>query len=205
MQTLALIDVNNIEFHIDKILIKIPDLIKTSRVGSQQPVLILPYFQEKPQICPVETLNAYLNMTKSLRKNHSNLFVSLRKPHKKVTSETLSRWVKGTLQECGIDVSIFTAHSTRHATISKAHKLGVNIDIIRKTAGWSDSSNTFGRFYNRIIMEENQKVSFGRSLMPDSLQNELKMNMYLIYTCYRHTIIIVNHNTMINYSLMIIE
>lgn len=166
VQTLSKINIKNIEKHSDKIVIKIPDLIKTSRVGSKQPTLVLPYFHDKPEICPVNTLDAYLNITDPLRIQHSNLFISLRKPHSIITSQTLSRWVKNTLEECGVDVSIFTAHSTRHAATSKAFKLGVNIDLIRKTAGWTGSSNTFGRFYQREVNINNvEQTSFARSIV----------------------------------------
>lgn len=169
VQTITKIDIKNIEFLPNKINIKIPDLIKSSRPGTSQPVLILPTFHERPEICPVVTLTCYLNITQNLRSD-DNLFISIRRPHKSITSQTLSRWIKSTLNSCGIDVSIFTAHSTRHAATSKAHGLGVNLDIIRKTAGWSDSSLTFGKFYNRNITQTvNQGSSFARNIMNDSL------------------------------------
>lgn len=169
-QTFTKILVSNIEFHPDRVIIKIPDLIKTSRAGAMQPLLILPYFQEKPEICPVRTLSVYLNKTKPLRGNYQPLFIGLKKPHKSVTSQTISRWIKMTLGQCGIDVTMFTAHSTRHAATSKARSLGVNLDLIRKTAGWSGSSLTFGKFYDKFI-KNTDDVSFARSVMCNDLQH----------------------------------
>lgn len=168
VQTISKINIKNIEFFDNEVQIKIPDLIKTSRVGTPQPVLILPYFRSRPEICPTTTLSAYLDLTQTLRNNEDNLFLSLKKPHKNVTAQTLSRWIKSTLSLCGIDVSVFTAHSTRHAATSKAHRLGVNLDLIRKTAGWSGSSNTFGRFYNRAIVTQNS-LPFAATLINDSV------------------------------------
>ncbi|XP_061721260.1 uncharacterized protein LOC133528068 isoform X1 [Cydia pomonella] len=168
VQTLSKINIKNIEFHVNEIHIKIPDLIKTSRVGVAQPTLVLPYFRERPEICPCAALHSYLDVTKSLRSSDV-LFVSLNKPHRAITSQTLSRWIKNTLQECGIDISIFTAHSTRHAATSRAHRLGVNLDVIRKTAGWSGTSSTFGRFYNRIIVKNINSCTLARSILNDSL------------------------------------
>lgn len=173
-QTLAKILVNNIELHTDKVIIKIPDLIKTSRLGASQPLLILPYFQEKPEICPVKTLCVYLDRTKLLRCSHQSLFVGLKKPHKSVTSQTISRWIRLTLGECGIDVTLFTAHSTRHAATSKAHSLGVNLNLIRKTAGWSGSSIIFAKFYNKFITETNDS-SFAMSIISN---NNLEFNAH---------------------------
>lgn len=60
----------------DKIIIKIPDLIKTSRADSVQPLLVLPSFKEKLQICPVTALIDYKHRTQSIRKTEE-LFVGL--------------------------------------------------------------------------------------------------------------------------------
>ncbi|XP_047028734.1 uncharacterized protein LOC124636613 [Helicoverpa zea] len=164
VQTLSKINIDNIEIFATKVSIKIPDLIKTSRPGAAQPELILPFFRERPEICPVSALGCFLELTKDLRKT-KNLFISINKPHKSVTSQTLSRWIKSILGTCGIDVTTFSAHSTRHASTSKAYKTGVNLDLIRKTAGWSNYS-TFARFYNRNVNEiDKQDDSFARGVL----------------------------------------
>lgn len=156
VQTLALIKIPNIEVHDSYITIKIPDLVKTSRPNSFQPILKLPFYNEKQCICPAKCLLDYINKTSSLRDSKNIfLFISYKKPYKKLTSQTLSHWIKDTLNKSGINTSIFTAHSTRHAATSIANKLGVNIDVIRKTAGWSQSSATFARFYNKEIVVDN--------------------------------------------------
>lgn len=152
VQTLSKIIINNIEIFPTKIMIKIPDHIKTSRPGFKQPVLILPFFEERPEVCPSKTLITYIEKTKILRKTITNLFISFRKPHRSVTSQSLSRWIKSVLKDSGINVSIFTAHSTRHAATSRAHQRGVSVDLIRSTAGWSGSSQIFGKFYNRAVV-----------------------------------------------------
>lgn len=83
------------------------------------------------------------------------MFISFKKPFKKVSANTISRWIKKTLELSGIDITVFSAHSTRHATTSAAYKKGVNIDVIRRTAGWTGESTTFARFYNRPIINNN--------------------------------------------------
>lgn len=163
VQTLSKIEIKNIIFDSKCISIKISDMIKTSRPNSHQPLLKLPYYNEKPQICPARTLMCYKNQTNLLRRS-DNLFISYRKPHAKVTSQTLSHWIKDVLHKSGIDTSIYSSHSTRHASTSKAKAVGVNVDIIRKTAGWSTSSSVFARFYNRDILV-NQDDSFARSIL----------------------------------------
>lgn len=150
MQTLSLIQIQNIEEDRDGIIIKIPLPIKTSRKRASQPTLFLPYFNEDPILCVASTLKHYLYITDSLRPPSADkLFISSRKPHRQVGSQTISRWIQNVLKNSGLDTSKFSAYSTRHAAVSKAFRSGVSIDIIRKTAGWSATSNTFARFYNR--------------------------------------------------------
>jgi hypothetical protein len=151
VQTFSLIKITNITTLSDKIYIKIPDHIKTSRVGSVQPSLVLPFFVNNTKICPASALLNYIDRTNSIRQCQ-NLFVAYKKPHKAVSSQTLSRWIKSTLENSGIDVTIFSAHSTRHAASSAAKRLGVSIDTIRRTAGWSSSSRVFAQFYNRDVI-----------------------------------------------------
>lgn len=165
MQTLSKIKISNIIISESIIKIKIIDLIKTSRVGAPQPLLTLPFCREKPEICPAKTILAYLEMTKSLRGDADFLFISFRRPHKPVGVQTLSRWVKDILGKSGIDTFTFTAHSTRHASTSTAHRLGVNIDQIMNTAGWSSGSNTFARFYNRPIIHTTPNDNFSRTIV----------------------------------------
>ncbi|EZA57491.1 hypothetical protein X777_02393 [Ooceraea biroi] len=83
-----------------------------------------------------------------------SFFVSYRKPHNSVSSQTLGRWVKEILEAAGINVSIFSAHSTRHASTSYAARKGINIDEICRTAGWSKTSQVFARFYNRPVIAD---------------------------------------------------
>lgn len=154
VQTLSKIKVNNIVSYESGFNIKIPDLLKTSRAGAVQPLLSLPVFTQRPQICPASTLKAYLDKTLNLRSDHQVLFISFRKPHRPVTSQTLSRWVKSVLESSGIDTSLFTAHSTRHASSSKAFMSGVSLSVIRNTAGWTTNSRVFAKHYNKVIVNE---------------------------------------------------
>ncbi|KAL4702636.1 hypothetical protein ACJJTC_003337 [Scirpophaga incertulas] len=85
-----------------------------------------------------------------------NLFISYKKPHLAVSVNTLSRWVKMVLSASGINTTIFSSHSTIHASTSTAFMKGVSIDEIRWTAGWTDTSTTFAKFYNRPILNNHK-------------------------------------------------
>lgn len=87
------------------------------------------------------------------------LFISFRKLYKAVGTQTLSRLIKKVMSKSGIDVNIFSAYSTRHASTFAAKRQGVNIDLIRKTASWSKDSETFARFYDRCVTSENAQFA----------------------------------------------
>ncbi|XP_039764503.1 uncharacterized protein LOC120636991 [Pararge aegeria] len=93
VQTLSKIKTDQVIISNDQIMIRITDLIKTSRAGTRQPILYLPFFKERSEICPAETLIVYMDRTKNLR-NSDKLFISVRKPHNCVSPQTLSRWIK---------------------------------------------------------------------------------------------------------------
>ena len=61
-------------------------------------------------------------------------------------SSTIARWIKTCLQEAGIDVTIFQAHSTWAASSTKAALSGLTVEEIMSAADWS-SKGTFQKFY----------------------------------------------------------
>ena len=62
--------------------------------------------------------------------------------------------MKNTLQLAGIDINVFTSHSTRTASAPKAKSIGVSLAYINKVAGWSNRK-TFRQFYNKNIIDTN--------------------------------------------------
>lgn len=156
MQTLSLIKLCNIEKSMTNVVIKIPDRIKTSAPNRIQPTLILPFFTQDSKICVAKTMLFYIEKTRSLRNPDSQyLFITFKKPHHNASSQTISRWIKTILGKSGLDTKIFTAYSTRHAATSTAARRGVNLDIIRLSAGWTKESQVFAKFYKRPLAEIN--------------------------------------------------
>lgn len=153
VQTLSLIKLENVVISESCVRIGITDIIKTSASGRDQPILHLPYFRDNITICPATAITDYISVTQAIRtENIGRLLLTSIKPHRPATP--ISRWIKKVLSESGVDIKRFSAHSTRHAATSAAHAAGVNIDTIRKTAGWTNSSNTFARFYHRTILDK---------------------------------------------------
>ncbi|KAL7304628.1 hypothetical protein TKK_0002875 [Trichogramma kaykai] len=44
-------------------------------------------------------------------------------------------------------------HSTRHAATSVAARKGLNLEFIRKTAGWTEKSTVLAKFYNKPVQK----------------------------------------------------
>lgn len=156
VQTLALIRLSNLRVNTQNIVIVISDLTKTSAPGRPSQRLIIPFFPQKEEICPAKTLMSYIEKTKQFRhlQNTDKLILTIKKPVHNASPPTISRWIKAVLLESGIDINVFTAHSTRHASTSAASRKGLSVDLIKRTAGWTGNSLVFAKFYNRPLLQE---------------------------------------------------
>lgn len=94
------------------------------------------------------------------------MFITFKKPTRSASSQTISRWLKQCLRAPGID-SAFTAHSIRHAATSAADLKGIDLGIIKSTAGWSSDSRVFASFYKRPVDPE--KTSFVTSVLGETV------------------------------------
>ena len=101
---------------------------------------------------------------RKLEGGSSQLLVSYTKPHRPVTRDTIARWIRTVLSSAGIDTSIFKAHSTRSAAVSKAKAQFVPISDIMTTAGWSNNC-TFAKYYNKSIVKNDSFESFQSSIL----------------------------------------
>ncbi|WAR17161.1 hypothetical protein MAR_031755, partial [Mya arenaria] len=101
--------------------------------------------------CIVMLLDKYLSRTAGLRMG-DKLMISTQKPHKVVSRDTISRWVKTIMIKFGLE-NKYGAHSTRAASTSTAKSAGVDLGTIIKTAGWTNA-HTFAKFYDKEILSQ---------------------------------------------------
>ena len=158
-QTLKAMDLKNMEVDKNYIKIRIGELLKQSKPKTHLAELYIEAFGQNPNICVVKTLKFYLKRTENIRKD-SCLFLITQKPHSPESKSTIAGWIKLGLRLAGIDLSLFTPHSTRSASTSAVVNK-VPIDTIIKTAGWSRDC-TFRKFYNRPITNDG---SFSNSIL----------------------------------------
>ena len=108
-------------------------------------ILRIPFKQENFY----REITHYLEITKDLRIT-DQLIISYKKPHKAITSSTISRWCKVILWKTGINIEKYSSHSARSASTAKAKIKKLSLSEINKAAGWKETS-TFRRFYKPIF------------------------------------------------------
>lgn len=124
--------------------------LKHNQPGEPLSTVKIYEYPRNRNICPVTTLRAYIDRTKTLRQNIDQVFITTTKPHKPVARNTISGWVKKVLQSSGIDTQKYASHSTRAASTSAALVSGVNVNTLMQQASWK-SAQTFAIHYNKPI------------------------------------------------------
>ena len=160
-QSIHKLRLDKLSFKGNKATFYVDDLLKQSRPGTLGCKLELNAYPPDRRLCVVKYLKRYIELTSRLRGTEQSLFISHKKPHRNVTVQTISRWIRFTLREAGIDTRVYKAHSTRAAATSAASRNGVPITQILTTAGWA-SERTFRRFYNKPLQVKGQ---FARSVL----------------------------------------
>ncbi len=163
-QTLHALQTKDLIVTDSKVVFIVKSLLKTSRPGQKETSIELRAYESDKSLCPVHNISTYLLRTESMRKKHSQFFISYIKPHNPVSKDTIGRWLKNVLTRAGIDTAVYSAHSTRAAASSAAKENNVSIRSIMDHAGWS-SENTFMKFYNKEIVADNREEHLGQDLM----------------------------------------
>ncbi len=145
---LAAISKRSIKFSTNRVSFSLTRPRKAQKSGALQSFTLERLGDET--LDPVACIKCYISMTESFRKDSNNelLFISSVGLHNPVKSQTISNWIKKVLKDAGIDVEIFSGHSTRGAAASKAVAVGASLDSVLSAGHWA-SSSTFRKFYHR--------------------------------------------------------
>ena len=150
-QSIHLFDIRNMSWERDRVNCRFGDPTITSTSKKHQGQIVLKAFIDK-RLCVVHYLKAYKSRTELLRGKETKLFISIRKPYKAVTRDTIRRWTKQGMALAGIVMDIFKPHSTRAASASKAAQ-SIGLRTILKTVGWR-TADTFVKYYKKKIVTE---------------------------------------------------
>ena len=157
VQSLHLLDLNNMQLKESSVRFSFSEHLKQDRIGRIPFTLRLSAYPPDRRLCAVTYLRHYISRTKCLRGTETRLCISFRKPFKRVTSQTIARWIKECMSAAGIDTDKFKAHSTKAAATSAAEAADLPISYIMNQAGWS-SERTFQKYYKKpILTTDNQK------------------------------------------------
>ena len=127
-------------------------LEKTTRPGHTAAPIVIEAYNQAPEICPVYYLKAYIIRSKELRKSDT-LFVSINKPHNKVSPATVCRWLKSVITMSSQSGS---GGSTRSVSTSTGVGRGLTIDSIVKAGDWARSRTFKNHYYRPVPLNELQ-------------------------------------------------
>ena len=139
-QSLHVLDINFMKQDESMFEFLLPEHVKQSRPGYTPPTVILSAFPSDKTLCVFSHMKTYIDCTSTLEGKETKLFISYIKPHHRyrVSRDTISRWIRETMTNAGVDTSIFKPQYLDQ----QQHQ-----DILGR-AGWS-SSRTFDKFFNK--------------------------------------------------------
>lgn len=150
--TLHLLDTRNMTVSRSEVSFRIGDLLKTSRPGVHLSELVFPAYTPEKDLCVFTAICCYLERTADIRGSITRFFVTTKTPVRLASRDTIRRWTRNVMRDAGIDLTIFSPHSTRSASSSKA-SLTLPVSTIMATVGWS-SESAFAKYYRRPLSRQ---------------------------------------------------
>ena len=127
-----------------------PDRMKQS--VDNVPNYCIPIFPDRPNLCVKSCYEEYKSRTENLRQTQQ-LLITTKHLYTDATVTNISGWLRKTLGDAGVDPTIFTAHSTRSASSSKAAKF-LPIPKVLAAVDWKTES-VFREHYQKPISTHN--------------------------------------------------
>ena len=151
IQTIPLLDLKDMTMSKSQFTFKVSSKVKHTKPGRHSQDLKFKAYAPDRRLCIYTYLHKYLAVTKPLRGDETKLLINFNKPYQTVSRDTIRRWIKLVLSNSGIDTNVFSAYSTRSASVSATNSRGVPLNNISSAGGWSRAS-TFSKYYNKPIV-----------------------------------------------------
>ena len=150
--TISQIKWRDLHFTGNLLVIPVTEVVKQTRPGRHQKPLEFARCNLHKHLCMVTQADVYLQRTRQYRgdKNAEKLSLTTTSPYHSASKNTLSNWIREVLDAAGIKSA---PHSTRSASASKAASI-LPLDTVLQAGGWSASSSTFPRYYNKPIVNQ---------------------------------------------------
>ena len=117
---LHLLDIRNMSVSDSRVSFQIGDYLKTTRPSCHMSELLFETYTPDNFLCVHSARIHYLDRTKDIRDSISSLFLSTKPPIKTASTDTLRCWTQDLMAAAGIDLMVFSPHSTRCTSSSKA-------------------------------------------------------------------------------------
>ena len=157
-QTLHALDIHHMFYVAQGLEFNVPVVLKHSRRGRpSRKVLCVEWDAPELNVCRyverylARTFKFRLRAVRLGKEKPSQLFLSHR-TGQPVKRASIARWIRQVLSLSGIDVSTFSAGSTRSASTSAAARFGASPEQIVRQGDWSNLG-TYHRFYNRDLAD----------------------------------------------------
>ena len=141
-------------------------LAKNQRPGDPSPSILIPPLPAGPDsvLCPVRVLRRYLSISKSLRRDRRQLFLSLNPNYgKDVSVNTVSRWIRETISLAYKGEAVNPRpHEVRAWSSSLALSLNGSLKDILAAAYWR-SPSPFVSHYLRDVSSQREDGDFAFS------------------------------------------
>ena len=170
VSTIQKFTVSHLELSDELAVFNMVGYLKQSKPSRKPQPVIFHRYPHNQRLCPVLLVKCYLQ-----RRAHlpvvapcDDFFLTHRKPHHPASKDTLARWVKDVLKQCGVDTDTYKPHSYCSASSSHAKSAGVSLEAILRSGQWA-STECFVKFYDKAIDREDLTVNrpFATSILED--------------------------------------
>jgi len=136
--------------------------------------------QRQVELCVVRCLESFLQYTSKFRltlaEDHTLLLKNLHKHEELlkptgIQPKTAAAWVKSHMLKAGISREYTAAHPIRVASSTKAVQQGISISRVKQHANWSQTSNTFERYYYKPLGQEHDSTTIIQNSIFSAAEN----------------------------------
>ena len=151
-KSIHLLDIGNMTLSPSQVSFRLGDLVKQSRPGNHTGDVSFKAYAPHRRMCTVTVLREYLKRTETVRTRESQLLLTYQRPEHAASSDSIRRWTPETMQAPGTVLNIFSPHSTRVASSSRA-KAKVPLTTSLRTVGWQRKS-TFRSYCDKQVAKK---------------------------------------------------
>ena len=103
----------------------------------------------EPSLSPVHLLQRYVQLTWNQGVPGGPVFLSLSPPYRALSANSIGRVTKRLLEQLGVPMGVFGAHSTRGAAVKMMKHLGLSSEVVCELGAWKNTE-AFAKHYFQI-------------------------------------------------------